>query len=230
MVRLFVGVLALACCREAVAALVLVPPALNPGDQYRLVFSTSTTIPASSTDIATYNSFVNTVAAGNSLLNGITWSAIASTPDDDARDNTGTNPSAHAGVPIYNLAGARLAISNADLWDGALENPVAVDENGNPTTADVWTGTGIFGQETFNVEGLGTSVVTAGKVTLSTSSWIRGATLSNTGQSLSIYAISQVLTVAVPEYSSFGMMGLCLVLAAGFRRFGSGRRATRPGS
>ena len=39
-----------------------VPTTLSPGDQYRLVFVTSTTTTATSTDINTYNTFVNNLA------------------------------------------------------------------------------------------------------------------------------------------------------------------------
>jgi hypothetical protein len=42
----------------AQAALVVVPPGLNPGDQYRLVFVTAGTRNATSSDINDYNTFV----------------------------------------------------------------------------------------------------------------------------------------------------------------------------
>ena len=48
------------------------------------------------------------------------WFAIASTRDVDAYINTNTFP-ADPGVPIYNLAGDRIARGNQDLWDGRLE-------------------------------------------------------------------------------------------------------------
>ncbi len=220
--RLFIAGAFLVLCSQAFvkASLVLTPPTLNAGSQYRLVFSTSTTIQATSTNIATYNTFVNSVAASNLQLSGISWTAIASTPDVDARDNTNTNPFIDgAGVPIYNLAGSRLALGYADLWDATLENPVGVDEFANPTTTDVWTGTGIFGEEDFNTLGLGLAIVTAGKVTQSNASWIRGATLANTGQALSIYAVSSVLTVPIPEPTTGLLLGLAVgAWAAGRRR------------
>jgi len=40
----------------------VVPPDLNPGDTYRIVFVTSYMTTAGSTDIAFYNGFVNSVA------------------------------------------------------------------------------------------------------------------------------------------------------------------------
>ena len=82
------------------AAIVIPPPDLNPGDQYRLVFVTSDATTANSDDIATYNSFVNSQASTVSSTGFPTsgWAAIVSTTTVDARDNTGTN--GVTGVPI----------------------------------------------------------------------------------------------------------------------------------
>jgi hypothetical protein len=86
------------------------PTDLNPGDQYRLAFVTSTTRDATSADIADYNNFVTSVA--NSVLVGgvpvlqnlgTTWNVIGSTRSPsggttasttwiNARTNTGTTP------------------------------------------------------------------------------------------------------------------------------------------
>jgi len=57
-----VGLLMATLCSAAVtthAQIVTVPPGLNPGDPYRLVFVTSTTRDALSSAIADYNSFVS---------------------------------------------------------------------------------------------------------------------------------------------------------------------------
>ena len=49
---------------SAKATIVTLPTGLNPGDQYRLVFLTSTERNATSSDIAVYNAFVTAAAAG----------------------------------------------------------------------------------------------------------------------------------------------------------------------
>jgi hypothetical protein len=49
------------------AAIVTVPTGLNPGDQYRLVFVTSGTRDATSTNIADYNTFVANAVVGSAL-------------------------------------------------------------------------------------------------------------------------------------------------------------------
>lgn len=103
-------------------AIIISPPDLNPGDNYRLIFITDGSTNATSSDVATYNSFVAAEAAAITALNdlGTTWTAIASTATVDARDNTGTNPSS-TGVAIYRLDGTRIADDNADFWDQEIE-------------------------------------------------------------------------------------------------------------
>src|SRR5689334_8512547 len=72
---------------------ITVPTGLNPGDQYRLAFVTSTSRFADSPNISDYNSFVTNVANSVPVLSalGAKWTAIGSTPSQSARDNTGTN-------------------------------------------------------------------------------------------------------------------------------------------
>jgi hypothetical protein len=105
------------------------------GDTYRLVFITSQTTDAQSADIATYNAFVQGVAAASTtypdLGNG-QWKIMGSTVAVDARDNTGTNPATDGtGVPIFLADGVRkVADDNADLWNGNIDTAIDVDENG----------------------------------------------------------------------------------------------------
>ena len=112
------------------AAPITTPPDLQPGNQFRLVFVTSTMRDATSGAVANYNAFVSGVAASVPQLAalGTQWTAIASTSAIDARDNTGTNPNTSTGFPIYNLGGFRLADDYADLWDGTLLTPVDYNE------------------------------------------------------------------------------------------------------
>ena len=83
----------------------LTPAGLSPSDKFHLLFATSGTRDASSTDIDDYNSFVATAAtAGHADIQqyGAWFKAVGSTADVDARDNTSTRyASASKGVPIY---------------------------------------------------------------------------------------------------------------------------------
>ncbi|MFN6305456.1 MAG: PEP-CTERM sorting domain-containing protein [Microcystis sp.] len=207
----------------AQAALVVVPTGLNPGDQYRLVFVTSGTRNATSSNINDYNTFVTNQVTGSALatqlttagfnLGTITWKAIGSTPTVAARDNTGTN-SLSTGVPIYLIDGNRVANNNADFWDGSLKHPINLQPNDVTTGVDfVWTGSSSngTGYDSFQLGGLYSEYVIAGRAdSVVFSGWIAETTdVYSTAKSL--YAMSSVLTVlgnqppapvTVPESSS----------------------------
>jgi hypothetical protein len=99
---------------EAQAGVVVTnPTSLTNGETYRLVFVTSTTRDATSSNIADYNSFVTAVANSNAALFslGTTWTAVASTVAVSALANTGTDwmPAGIQGVPIFRLDNTLLA-------------------------------------------------------------------------------------------------------------------------
>ena len=126
------------------------PSGLSAGDQFRLLFLTSTTRDATSSEIDDYNSFVQTAAAaGDAGIQGYSdgFYAVASTGDDDARDNTQTTYTASdKGVPIYWLGGNKLADDYEDFYDGVWDDENNVtDESGEAYTGifpiyKVWTG------------------------------------------------------------------------------------------
>ena len=103
------------------------------GDKYRLAFVTRATTQATSTDIATYNTFVQNVANSSTLnLSGATWKVIGSTATVDARDNTSTNPTANGtGESIFLVNGTtKIANNYADLWNGSINSALNLDERG----------------------------------------------------------------------------------------------------
>ena len=206
-----------------IAAPITDPSDLNFGDTYRLAFVSSSSHDAQSTNIADYNSFVATVAAGAPELAalGTTWKAIGSTASVDARDNTGRNPSS-TGVPIYRLDGTRIASDNADLWDGQLSAALEVNEAGNffPLEGGIfqyntWTGTGVDGVKGSMPLG-DTPEVDYGSAGTSTSGWIASNSFATTF-SFNVYAISDVLTVVVPEPSSLFLVGIGATVVLGWQ-------------
>ena len=134
----------------AAQAFILVPPDLNPGDQYRLVFITDGETNPGSTDIADYNAFVTGDVEGSLLEMELTdaglttdWFAIASTEAVDAIDNTSTTGT---GVPIYLITGERIADDYLDLWDGSIQTQIdRTPSDGRPPDTTVLTGTGVNG-------------------------------------------------------------------------------------
>ena len=96
------------------------------GDTYRLIFVTSGTTACNSSNIATYNAFVQGLANAAGL-GGATWKVVGSTATVDARDNTHTNPGVDgAGEPIVRMDGTFVIANNyADLWNGINNSHVA---------------------------------------------------------------------------------------------------------
>ena len=100
---------------------------------------------AQSSNIADYNTFVQTEAAsGHATIQAYSnqFKMVGSTSSVDARDNTMTTGT---GVPIYWLNGARVSDDYNDFWDGSWDAQMAGDtRNANgvaePTARKHWTG------------------------------------------------------------------------------------------
>ncbi len=125
----------------------LKPSGLNTGDQFRLLLVVEETKDATATDIATYDSFVQTEIDQNGHVSIRDYSGVfkvlGSTATVNARDHTGTNTS--GGVPIYWLNGSKIADDYDDFYDGTWTNkPSARYEDGsavNPANSfRIWTG------------------------------------------------------------------------------------------
>lgn len=206
----------------ALATPVTLPAGLQAGDQYRLVFVTSTEHDAISANIVDYNSLVSAVAAAVPELNalGTTWRAIGSTESTNARDNTGTNPFVSAGVPLYRLDGTKIADDNSDLWDAnGIDANISTNELGAIEAKEVWSGTNLDGTTDF-ISPLGGAISIFGTTNSSPEFWLYAGGASSTDTLHAFYAMSDVLT-AVPEPSAVALFALGLMgLAAGFLRRG----------
>jgi hypothetical protein len=183
------------------AQITTVPTGLSPCDPYRLAFVTTTARDGTSANIGDYNAFVSAAANGAPDLAalGTTWTAIASTPTVDARDNTATNPDSSTGVPIYLLNDTLLVNDNADLWDSTIAVNFDVNENGGSVNSQVWTGTTQQGLSGGSNNSLGafehiSAVHIVGRTTSFAGEWV-GGVLQFSGIALPLYAVSDVLTV-----------------------------------
>ena len=110
----------------------LKPSGLGVGDEFRLIFLSSTKRNASSDSIGAYNTFVqNRAEAGHDDIQAYSdgFTAVGCTADDDARDNTATTyTSSDKGIPIYWLNGNKAADEYEDFYDGSWSNE-ANDKN-----------------------------------------------------------------------------------------------------
>ena len=185
----------------------LKPSALGAGDQFRLIFLSSTTHNAVPTAIGDYNTFVqNLAAAGHSDIQSHSdgFRVVGCTPDDDARDNTLTTyTSSDMGVPIYWLNGNKAVDHYEDFYDGSWddeENPK--DESGNNRTVsgNIFTGCNHDGTEaTFNTasRGLGsTSSVRFGRLNTAGFGPIGSNSGTNGTNSHPFYGLSEVFQVS----------------------------------
>ena len=104
----------------------LIPAGLAPGDQFRLLFLSSTKRDGASSDIATYNTFIqNRAATGHADIQAYSsgFRALGCTAASDARDNTGTTyTGADKGISIYWLRGSRVAADYEDFYDGSWDD------------------------------------------------------------------------------------------------------------
>ena len=184
----------------------LIPTGLSTGDKFRLLFLSSTTSAVSSTDIADYNTFIQTrAAAGHTDIRAYSagFRVVGCTAAVDARDNTKTTyTTTDKGVPIYWLNGAKAADQYEDFYDGSWDDE-ANDKNesgtNGPDTSEAgnWPLTGCSHDGTEQWP-LGASQVSVGRPNSSGSG--HGPLFANaqitSGVSSLLYGLSAVFEVA----------------------------------
>lgn len=183
------------------------PAGLNPGDQYQLAFVTQGTTDALSSDIETYNEFVNQQAAMSSGLTGtalgltgnalgVNWSAIASTATAHARDN------ALVEAPVYLFNSSSIASGFNDMWDGQLANSLSLNQFGDSATPAVWTGSNTAGFSSGSPLGGSSSVF--GFAASQDGGWI---VIEDDSSALdfSLYALSETITVRSGVKAKFNL-------------------------
>ncbi len=140
----------------------LKPSGRNDGDKFRLLFITSTNHDASATDIATYNTRVQTRAkAGHSAITdscGNLFKVVGSTATVNARSNAGLTGT---GFPIYWLGGAQVADDYGDFLDGSWDSTASRNESGSSWARVFFTGSNDDGTA-FTGSELGSSAVRIG--------------------------------------------------------------------
>ena len=189
---------------EVPADWALKPADLGAGEQFRLIFVSSTGRDALSTDIADYNTFVRTrAAAGVTAIQTYAndFTALVSTESVNARTNTLTRAT-DTDVPIYRArsgtvsANDRVADDYADFYDGTWPtSALGYDESGTLVNIGLlyfWTGMNVDGT-THATEFMGaSSLVRAWNVSASTV----GSTNRGSSTTQRIVALSPVFQVA----------------------------------
>jgi hypothetical protein len=209
---------------SAQAAVVIpVPPSLNPGDTYRLIFVTNGTTGATSTDISTYNTFATNQANLQPLLSTLSasWVIVGGTKEGanaggvTAATNVGTST-----APVYDLLGQLVGNSMPAIFTAtSINQPITTDQFGNTYLGGVATGTADNGGSQNRPLGTNTKGQTrVGSTFESSSNWISSFNDTTASMNYPIYALSSDLTVpslaSVPEPTTVVVWGVALVAVA----------------
>ena len=185
-------------------ASITTPSGLSPGDQFRVVFVSTTQSNATSANISFYDNIVQADAAGAGLStyggSPVTWEVIGSTATINAVSRLPLD-----NVPIFLPSGTEVAAGGAALWNTAttpLLSPINEYASGiGPVTTGMFTGTTSTGTAVpglyLGVGSSSTTYVEDGRSDFTTPSWVALGETFAVGQE-SYYAFSQVLTV-IPE-------------------------------
>lgn len=207
-------------------ASVVVPTGLKPGDAYRIIFLTTSTHNAVSSDITVYNAFVTSAALSNPDLASLntTWTALASTYTVSVLANTGLS-NLDTTTPFFNTQGNLIAtgvkVPTTGLFTSGgfvtQHQTLITDENGgSPPTTFVWTGTGWTGLTDYPLGGTpgqtGEISADAGWAQSSDQNWVSSDILFDEASFL-LYGVSGRLTVPTPETATLLMMSLAMTLA-----------------
>ena len=203
-------VMATAASSASASLVISTPTGLNPGDHFRIMFVTTGTIDATSINISTYDTFVNTDANG-ATYNGsvISWKAIGSTISVNAITHIGTTGSA-----VYLAGGTKVTSSDdlSGLWSGTLLNaPDQYLSGASVGGVIVYTGTNTDGTAYSGYE-FGNSTESLFGISMSTNSdWVAND-FDNNENAHHLYGISSDLVVpsgsVVPEPSTAVLAGL----------------------
>ena len=210
------------------SATILVPGDLEVGDTYHLAFVTDGKTTAESTNIDDYNSFVQAQAglSGATTENyGINWYAIASTASAEARNN------AVVSGPVFLLDETKIADNYNDMWNGNLDSALALTQFEVIRNLFVWSGTwedGTAFSYSYSRPGghigyvLGGSSghTSVGDSAATDDNWISYASIKGQSSSWHLYALSEALTVPIPEPSTglLSLVGLAGCILARSRR------------
>ena len=211
---LSVFALAAMAAGTASAGSIATPTGLDPGNQFRIVFVTTTTTPATSSDLSTYDSVVSSDATGYTYGgNSPTWQAIVSSSTIDARDHIGLLSTSV--IPLYTVDGTK--VSTGNLWSGTLLSPINRYIDGSTHNYGAYTGTQADGTKSNPVGPVGTDWTNIGQSNATNSQWTAW-TQADPVSLRNLYGISDVLTVpaAVPEPSTVMLVGLGGLAALGY--------------
>ena len=181
------------------AEIIIPPPDLEPGDQYRIMFASSERIAPESSIRGPFDEFIQSLVDESPLreIDGEWIAAIQTRTEGSIRLHL-EDPDVIA--PIYRPDGQRIVDSLGQLLSSignAVQSDLDIDESGNDLEgASAWTGFQVGSTRGITPGGQSTfGVIVADDTTL----LLRAGIAKPTFELGHIYGISSVLTVPVPE-------------------------------
>jgi len=166
---------------------------------------------ASDGGIDVWDAYVNTVADGSSVtgMAGVTWYAMASTPQTNARDHAVVSAPVYTFHPRFGVT--VIATNYDDMWDGSLIIDFTSDENAMPYSgeSECWTGSSSSGVKVNNREVGNTNQVNVrtGHFPTGSGNWFTNRDRAQT-ETKRFYALSEPITISFPP----GPGGTILIL------------------
>ena len=232
----------------ASAEVIVRPPDLQPGDSYRLMFTTAEKRDATSSDADVYNAFVQNAANASPelLALDLEWRAYVGTEVRSPAENAWLEwdeEDIDAGEPIYLLDGRLIAENNAGFYTGLsagmltnsdldqfgnsiLHSNLVISPNEPIIEIPVWTGSGFSGDSSGSLGRVArprAAIADAGPTAYALT---REAGLQVNFHSNSypahFHALSSVITIPVPEPSATMQTLIVLAVLACQRRARTG--------
>ncbi|WP_136681199.1 hypothetical protein [Neptunomonas sp. XY-337] len=220
----------------------LIPTGLTPGDEFFVVFTTSTTdyfcggpLGGVEVPVSAIENHATSAAAAGSLTSSINgWQALYIHESSSAlgviTDTVAASGSAFNNnivAPIYNTQRNLVANNRSDLFSGGavpLANPMLYDENGNVLLSSqfAFTGFDAFGQRvvgfTLGFAGTGCAVGDLGEID---QNW---ANTGNSNLARHLYVLSPLLTVPSPAAAAIPTVPFGFLVGGGIVIAGIARR------
>ena len=190
------------------AELMLRPPGLEDGDQYRLIFTISRTTNALSGEPDFYHNFVQTVADEAPVVGnwGLEWRAMMAVGSLNMQEASDTG-NLDAEIPIYRIDGVLFVENYRNLYEGFHNSSLGITELDTvpheQTTSRsnaVWTGTRFDGREGQAPIGTAVNVTTGNPLAPGPSIFESLPAFANATEQGRVYAISSVITVPEPTH------------------------------
>ncbi|RFF31768.1 IPTL-CTERM sorting domain-containing protein [Wenzhouxiangella sediminis] len=185
----------------------LIPPSLNPGDDFYIIFAGSDTVDGAQTS-ATYAAYAANVKSNDPDTDSVNGWITLFGHDDSTLVTQSAFPDPQ--LPIYNTNGDRVADNVAGLFSVAHYNAIGYDESGTAASSFIWTGFNsggfptLVGDDSLGGNDAQTDGCLVGSPDEPNILWATSTLAGSsgcTGASYGLYVVSPVLSVPAPVIS-----------------------------